>query len=76
MWGDLVHSAALQCPVPEITVAFDADEQQARATRADLFARASRERFLVCGAHLPFPGVGWIDAQEGGGYLFDPLRAS
>ena len=75
MWGDLVHSSTLQMPVPEITVRFDIDEAQARATRRKLFARAASERFFVGGAHLPFPGVGTLAAAVDGGYRFDALQA-
>ncbi|HWD22348.1 MAG TPA: MBL fold metallo-hydrolase [Burkholderiales bacterium] len=74
MWGDMVHSPALQVPAPEITVCFDVDETQARETRRKHFARAADERFVIAGAHLPFPGIGTLAAGTNGGYRFDPLE--
>jgi len=74
MWGDLVHSPALQVPVPEITVCFDIDEAQARQTRRNHFARAAGEHFFLGGAHLPFPGIGTLAAAADGGYRFEALQ--
>jgi glyoxylase-like metal-dependent hydrolase (beta-lactamase superfamily II) len=73
MWGDMVHSPALQLPEPEITVCFDIDEAQARETRRKHFARAAEERFLIGGAHLAFPGIGTLAPAANGGYRFQPL---
>lgn len=73
MWGDMVHSPALQIPVPEITVCFDIDEAQARATRQRHFARAADERFFICGAHLGFPGIGTLAAAGDHSYRFEAL---
>jgi hypothetical protein len=70
----MVHSPALQVPAPEITVCFDVDETQARETRRKHFARAADERFVIAGAHLPFPGIGTLAAGTNGGYRFDPLE--
>lgn len=72
IWGDLVHHAAVQFARPEVTWAFDEDQDRARATRLRLMAQAERDGWLVAGAHLPDPGIGWI-ARAGTGYAFVPV---
>lgn len=73
LMGDLLHSAAIQFARPEVTVDFDFNQDQARRSRKNLFLeRASKDKTLVAGAHLPFPGVGTLRAA-GVGYVFEPL---
>lgn len=73
LWGDIVHSAALQFPRPEATLAFDVDRDGAAASRRLAFDRAASERLLVAGVHLPFPGLGYVvRAGDGQGYRFVP----
>ena len=78
--GDVIHFGAVQFPRPEISVAFDVDQHAAIAARKALFAQAAKERTLLAGAHLAFPGVGHIRVQ-GAGYdwvptTFSPLYTS
>ena len=75
LWGDLMHVAAVQFPNPAVTIAFDTDNAQAAAMRAQAFADAARNGYLVGAAHLPFPGVGRL-AADGSGYRFVPLNYS
>jgi glyoxylase-like metal-dependent hydrolase (beta-lactamase superfamily II) len=75
IWGDLVHHAAAQFPHPEVTWAFDADPDMARATRRSLMEQAVEAGWLVAGAHLPWPGIGSI-ARAGHGYAFHPITRS
>jgi hypothetical protein len=42
------------------------------ATPANQFARAAKSRRLVAAAHLPFPGVGHIRAEDQG-YTWVPM---
>lgn len=72
LWGDLMHVAAVQFPEPQVTIAFDTDSKAAAEQRAKAYAEAASGRFLVAGAHLPFPGIGHIRA-EGKGYAWVPL---
>ncbi len=65
--GDATHHNVLMFAHPEWTVAFDTDPQQAIAARKRLFDRASADRTLVLGNHIPFPGLGHIKKQ-GSGY--------
>lgn len=71
-WGDILHVASVQFPKPEITIVYDVDSEAAAAQRKKQFARAETSRRLVAGAHLPFPGVGHLRA-ENQGYTWVPL---
>jgi len=72
LWGDLMHVAAVQFPEPQITIAFDTDSKAAAEQRAKAYADAAQGRYLVAGAHLPFPGIGHIRA-DGKGYAWVPV---
>lgn len=73
VWGDVVHFGAVQFARPEVTIAFDTDPKEARATRMRMFELAARERLLVAAAHLPFPGLGHV-RREGAAYAWVPLE--
>jgi glyoxylase-like metal-dependent hydrolase (beta-lactamase superfamily II) len=72
IWGDLVHVPSIQFDRPELTWEYDADQQQARATRARMLERAAQRGVFVAGAHLDFPGVGHVE-RAGQAYRFRPL---
>ena len=71
IWGDVVHMAAVQVPRPNAALVFDVDPQAARDTRRRTFDRAAADRLRVAGAHLDFPGFGYI-VRQGAGYRFEP----
>jgi glyoxylase-like metal-dependent hydrolase (beta-lactamase superfamily II) len=73
IWGDLVHNHAVQFARPHVAIEFDIDKKQAVIARKALFARAAKEKLLVGGMHLPFPGVGHVRA-EGKGYAWVPVE--
>ena len=73
VWGDIVHSHAVQFARPEVAIEFDVDSAQAIATRKKVFADAARDKLWVAGAHLPFPGIGHVRA-EGAGYAWVPVE--
>jgi glyoxylase-like metal-dependent hydrolase (beta-lactamase superfamily II) len=66
VWGDIVHSHAVQFARPEVAIEFDVDSKKAIATRKALFARAAKNKLWVAGAHLPFPGIGHVRAERKG----------
>lgn len=72
IWGDLIHVPSIQFERPELTWEYDADQQQARATRAGMLERAAQRGVSVAGAHLDFPGVGYVE-RAGQAYRFQPL---
>ena len=71
--GDAVHAHAVQFARPQVAIEFDSDKKQAVATRKKLFAWAAREKLLVSGMHLPFPGLGHVRA-EGKGFAWVPVE--
>jgi glyoxylase-like metal-dependent hydrolase (beta-lactamase superfamily II) len=73
VWGDIVHSHAVQFAHPEVSIEFDVDQPTAIDSRQKLFARAAREGWWVGGAHLPFPGIGHVRA-DAKGYAWVPVE--
>ena len=71
IWGDVVHLAAVQVPHPEAALVFDVDPDAASATRRRTFDRAAADRLRVAGAHLDYPGFGYI-VRQGASYGFEP----
>lgn len=61
--GDLIHVASVQFDAPSVTIAFDSDAKAAYAARTAVFTRIAKEDDLVAGAHLQFPGLGYIGAN-------------
>jgi glyoxylase-like metal-dependent hydrolase (beta-lactamase superfamily II) len=70
IWGDIVHLARVQIPRPDAALVFDVDPDAAVAVRRHAFEWTARERLLVAGAHLPFPGFGYM-VRDGEGYRFE-----
>src|SRR3546814_99401 len=66
VWGDVIHSHAVQFPNPQVSIDFDSDQKQAIATREKILERAAQEKFWIAGAHLPFPGIGHASKQKTG----------
>ena len=71
VWGDIVHTAALQFPHPEWGISFDVDRAAAIESRRRVFDMAAAERMRVAGMHLPFPGIGHV-ARSGAGFAYVP----
>ena len=60
-WGDVVHFSTLQFANPDWKVVFDADAELAIKSRRAIFERASSERMAIAGAHVDFPGIGFVE---------------
>lgn len=73
VWGDLVHSHAVQFARPEVTIEFDVDSAKALQTRKRVFNDAADDSFWVAGAHLPFPGLGHV-RREGEAFAWVPVE--
>ncbi len=76
LWGDIVHVAAVQCADPAVTIAYDVDPGEAAHTREIVFAEAAKNRDLVGGAHVSFPGLGHVRSDGKEGYTFVPQTYS
>ena len=71
--GDLIHVAAVQFEDPAVTIGFDGDQKAAASARKKLFDAAAKDGALIGGAHLQFPGLGYL-RKEGKGYRFIPVN--
>ncbi|MGE0626521.1 MAG: MBL fold metallo-hydrolase [Hyphomicrobiaceae bacterium] len=65
IWGDVVNHYVFSMQRPEWPVGFDDDKEQAVATRKRILEMVERERMLVVGFHMPFPGVGYVEKVAG-----------
>lgn len=72
IWGDIIHEKSVQFERPELTWEYDANQNEARATRLRMLTRAAEPNVFVAGAHLPSPGIGKT-TKEGGSFGFRPI---
>ena len=56
---------------PDWEVRFDRDKAAAAATRKAVFGQIAADRIPFIGYHMPFPGVGYVEAQ-GEGFRYVP----
>ena len=56
---------------PDWEVRFDADKAAAAATRRKIFAMVASDRIPFIGYHMPFPAVGYVEAN-GDGFRYVP----
>ncbi|WP_448785094.1 MBL fold metallo-hydrolase [Brucella intermedia] len=68
-WGDVLIAPAYQFANPDWAFALDTDQRAAAATRKKILDMVATDRVMVAGAHLDFPGFGYVDRAEQG-YLF------
>ncbi|MFC5440258.1 MBL fold metallo-hydrolase [Rhodanobacter ginsenosidimutans] len=73
--GDLIHVPAVQLDHPNVTISFDSDPKEAAASRIRVFNAMAKDRTLVAGAHIPFPGVGHL-RKAGTSYQWVPVNFS
>jgi glyoxylase-like metal-dependent hydrolase (beta-lactamase superfamily II) len=71
IWGDIIHVPEIQVPFPAVTMAFDVDPDQARATRARVFDMVATDRLLIGGMHVHFPGLARLARREAGFHLLN-----
>ena len=57
---------------PDWEVRFDMDKSAAAATRKAVFGMLAADRVPFVGYHMPFPGIGYVEAM-GDGFRFVPM---
>ena len=73
--GDLLHAAVWQFPRPDLCTKWDANPEAAVIARRKVLQQAQEKELTIAGAHLPFPGVGTIQAGgDRGEFNFQPRR--
>ena len=73
-WGDLTHAMAIQMPRPGVSVRYDSDPVKAAEARKSVLEYVSLNKIPVAGAHIAYPGIGYIsaDQENPGGCRFTP----
>lgn len=71
--GDIIHVAAVQFPQPNVTIAYDEDQDGAARVRNHAFENFAKNKDLIAAPHLPFPGIGYVARHEHGGYAWVPI---
>lgn len=71
--GDICVGSELHFQHPEWSIAFDADQDAAIATRKKIFDMVSADKIPLLGAHLPFPGQGYV-VKAGTAYSYVPAQ--
>jgi glyoxylase-like metal-dependent hydrolase (beta-lactamase superfamily II) len=74
VWGDIVHSLAVQFPHPEVAIEFDWNLKKAVATRRRILAFAASQKIWIAGAHMPFPGIGHVRLNSATAYVWVPAE--
>ena len=74
IFGDLVHAAALQFPLPDECASYDMDKDAAVAARKRILGKAADEKVEVAGMHTPFPGNGMVERDGEGFRLVAPVK--
>ncbi|MEO1089934.1 MAG: MBL fold metallo-hydrolase [Pseudomonadota bacterium] len=67
LWADAANHYVMSVQRPDWHVRFDMDKEMAAATRRQLLDMAAAERIPATGYHMPFPAVGFVEA-DGAGY--------
>ncbi len=70
--GDVANHFVLSIQRPDWHVRFDMDKDAGAATRKEVLGMLAAERMPFVGYHMPSPGVGFVEAAEGG-FRFVPL---
>jgi glyoxylase-like metal-dependent hydrolase (beta-lactamase superfamily II) len=70
LWGDIIHVAAVQFADPTVTMSFDSNQAEALNARQRILLDAAKNRWLIGGVHLLFPGIGQVRARDDSGYVF------
>lgn len=70
--ADFCNHYVLSLRYPQWHVGFDADKDQAVATRLKLLDMLSADRVPFTSYHMPFPAVGFVEKGADGGYRFVP----
>jgi glyoxylase-like metal-dependent hydrolase (beta-lactamase superfamily II) len=71
--GDFLHISPVQFPHPEYSLVYDRDPVAAATTRKLVLDNVTKEKMLVAGMHIPFPGVGTV-ALGPVGFVFSPVK--
>jgi glyoxylase-like metal-dependent hydrolase (beta-lactamase superfamily II) len=66
IWADTCIHYVMAIQRPEWHIDVDDDKEKAVATRKRILDMAAADRLFVAGFHMPFPGIGYVEASAGG----------
>ncbi|MCY1127585.1 MBL fold metallo-hydrolase [Frigidibacter sp. RF13] len=69
--GDTANHYVWSLAYPDWEVKFDADKANAAASRRRVFGKIAADRIPFIGYHMPFPSIGYVEAQ-GDGFRYVP----
>jgi glyoxylase-like metal-dependent hydrolase (beta-lactamase superfamily II) len=69
--GDTANHYVWSLANPDWEVLYDADKAAAAATRREVFGMIAADRLPFIGYHMPFPGLGYVEAA-GSGFRYIP----
>ena len=68
--ADMTNHYVLSLSRPDWEVRFDMDKEAAAATRRRLLGEIAADRIAMVGYHMPFPGLGFVEAGDADGDAF------
>ena len=69
--GDMFHVQDIKFSLPNISVTYDSDPQEAAAVRKLVLEYAAKNNIPLAGMHLQYPAIGTVTV-DGSGYRFKP----
>ena len=69
--ADACNHYVMSMQKPDWHVKFDMDKAAAAATSKTLLGMAAADKIPMTGYHMPFPAIGFIEAQSGGGFRWN-----
>lgn len=69
--ADLANHPVWSLERPDWEVRFDMDKAGAAASRRAILGQIADERLPMIGYHMPFPGIGYVEAR-GDGFRYVP----
>ncbi|MCU0565386.1 MAG: MBL fold metallo-hydrolase [Oculatellaceae cyanobacterium Prado106] len=72
--ADVVHTHTINLWNPSWQPIFDADPEQAAATRQSFLTQIAGDRALMFAYHFPFPGIGHLIPRAAGGFDWEPVQ--
>jgi glyoxylase-like metal-dependent hydrolase (beta-lactamase superfamily II) len=71
-FGDIAHHQVASLARPDWHCVFDVDPEKASETRARVLEMLAADRVAVCGYHMPFPSIGYVERLPSRGYRWLP----
>jgi glyoxylase-like metal-dependent hydrolase (beta-lactamase superfamily II) len=65
-WADTCGHYVVSVQRPDIHLDVDDDKEKAAETRKRILDMVATDEIFVIGFHMPFPGIGFVERQQGG----------